>query len=251
MGVVWITGASSGLGEHLALELARRGHDLGLVARRAERLEDLQRRIVELGRQAVVAPADVTDRQALAAAFAHLDDQLGPADVVVANAGIDGQFDVRAFDPPAIQRTFAVNVFGAIHTAELVLPSMLARDRGLLVVVSSVAANRGLTRSATYSASKAAITTFWEGMRVDLNDTGVDCLTIHPGFVRTPLTDTNDFPMPFMIEADDAARRMADAIERRRRTLTFPLPFWIAERLMRVAPPWLFDPLMNRLDGRS
>ena len=250
MSVVWITGASSGLGAHLALELARRGHRLGLVARRASALDELCGRIAAAGGEAHARAADVTDRASLASAFTALEEVLGPADVCVANAGVDGRFDVRAIGAEAIAHTFAVNVFGAIATAELVLPSMLARDRGLLVVVSSVAATRGLTRSATYSASKAAITTFWEGMRVDLHATGVDCLTIHPGFVRTPMTSTNDFAMPFLLEPEDAARRMADAIEARRRTLTFPLPFRLAEALMKVAPAWLFDPLLDRLDGR-
>lgn len=251
MAVVWITGASSGLGEHLALELARRGHAVGLVARRLDRLEDLRGRVVGAGGTAAVAAADVTDRSALQHAFEALEAELGPPDVCVANAGIDSPFDVRSLELERVRRTFEVNVFGAIHAVDLVLPGMLERDRGLLAVVSSVAANRGLPKSAPYSASKAAISVFWEGLRVDLAKTGVDCLTIHPGFVRTAITDSNDFPMPFMLEPEDAARRMADAIERRRRTLTYPLPMWFLERVMRIAPPWLFDGVINRLDTRS
>lgn len=251
MAVVTITGASSGLGEHLALELARRGHAVGLVARRVEKLEAVRARIVAAGGTCAVAGADVTDPVSLGHAFASLEQALGPVEICVANAGVEGKFDVDDVRLDDVRHTFEVNVFGAIHTVAAVLPGMKARNRGQLVVVSSVAGNRGLPKSAPYSASKAAISVFWEGLRVDLASTGITCTTIHPGFVRTEMTATNDFPMPFLLEPEDAARRMANAIEGQRRTLTYPLPMWALERVMRVAPPWLFDAIIRRLDVRT
>lgn len=251
MAVVWITGASSGLGAHLARELARRGHAVGLVARREDRLRDLQGEIRAAGGVAEVAPADVTVPGSLEQAFSALASELGPVDICVANAGIDGRFDVDAIDLIEVRRTFEVNLMGAIETAALVIPGMRERGGGQLVVVSSVASNRGLPKSAPYSSSKAAISIFWESLRVDLAGSGIDCTTIHPGFVRTAMTDSNDFAMPFLLEPDDAARRMADAIEKRKRTLTFPWQMWMLERFMRVAPAVVFDTVIRRLDIRT
>lgn len=250
MAVVYITGASSGLGEHLALELAQRGHDLGLLARREERLVDLASRIQAVGVRASLAVADVTDDAGLRTALRQLETALGPPEICVANAGVNGRFDVHAFDMERARYTFEVNVFGAMRTAAAVLPGMLERDSGHLVVISSVAANRGLPKSAPYSASKAAITAFWEGMRLDLAHTGVRCTTIHPGFVETPLTDQNEFHMPFKLKPDDAARRMADAIEGRRAHFTYPWQMRVLEKLMRVAPASVFDATFHKLGLR-
>lgn len=251
MPVVAITGASSGLGAHLAEEMARRGHSLGLVARRVDQLEAVRARVAAHGVPVAVAPADVTDPAATKAAFAALEAELGPIDVLVANAGVLGPMrDLRHLDLDSIRRTFEINVFGAIHAVDAVLPGMLDRDSGHLVVISSVAANRGLPKSAPYSASKAAISIFWEGLRVDLHRTGITCTTVHPGFVETAMTAKNHFPMPFLMNADRAARLMADAIEAKRRTLTYPWQMRWLERLMKVAPPVVFDHVMRSVDKR-
>jgi len=242
---VIITGASSGIGAALASELARRGYSVGLVARREDKLQQLAESIVEEGGEAAIAAADVCDREALGEAFTTLEQSLGPCSVLVANAGIGGPTGAVELDLEVVRRTFEVNLFGAINAAHAVLPGMLQRNSGQLVVISSVAAGRGLPLSAAYSGSKAAISTFWESLRVDLHDTGIDCLTVHPGFVRTPLTDKNDFRMPFLVEADDAGRIIADAMARRSRTLTFPWQMAVVEWLMRRVPAGLFDAVVS------
>lgn len=250
MATIWVTGASSGLGAGLAREMSGRGHAVGLMARRVDRLEALRDDIVAKGGRVALAPCDVTDLASVEAAANALRAELGVPDVLVANAGVEGQMKEPVIDLGAIRHTFDVNVFGAIQVAQQVLPDMLERRSGHLVVVSSVAATRGLPKSATYSASKAAISTFWESLRVDLQGTGVACTTIHPGFVRTAMTEGQGFTMPWLLEPEQAAVLMADAIEKRKRTLTFPWQMRWLERAMRVLPNAVFDRAARRLDTR-
>ena len=238
-----ITGASSGIGEALAVELARRGFSVGLVARREEKLRDLAERIRGEGGEVAYAVGDVSSRAAVGEAFEQLEQILGPCQLMVANAGIGGPTHARDLDLDLTLKTFEVNTFGAIYAAHAILPGMLERGSGQLVVVSSVAATRGLPGSGAYSASKAAISTFWESMRVDLEETPLVVTTLHPGFVKTPLTDKNDFDMPFIIPAEKAAGLMADAIAREDRTYTFPVQMAMVEWGMKRLPSWIFDRL--------
>ena len=240
-----ITGASSGIGHGLALELARRGYSVGLIARRADKLQELADAIAAEGGEAAVAAADVSDAKGLAEAIAQLEQSLGPCRLLVANAGIGGASNAKNLDLELVRRTYQVNTMGPIHAAHAVLPGMLERGRGQLVVISSIAASRGLPGSGAYSGSKAGVSTFWESMRVDLHDTPLVVTTIHPGFVRTPLTDKYDSPMPFMVETDVAARWMADAIGRGDAAFTFPWQMRWVEWLMRRVPNWIFDPVVT------
>ena len=246
---VIITGASSGIGEALAREMARRGHSVGLIARRADKLLELAASIADEGGEAAVAAADVCDAEALAQAISQLEQSLGPCAILVANAGIGGATNAKDLDLQVVRQTFEVNLMGAVHAAHAVLPGMLARDRGQLVVVSSIAALRGLPGSAPYSSSKAAVSTFWESLRVDLHDTNVGCTTIHPGFVKTPLTEGKDFVMPFRVDPDQAARWMADAIARRDRHFTFPWPMRLVSWLMRRVPDSIWDAVVTGRRG--
>jgi len=238
-----ITGASSGIGEALAVELARRGFSVGLVARREEKLRALAERIRGEGGEVAYAVGDVSSRASVGEAFEQLEQSLGPCQLMVANAGIGGPTNARDLDLDLTLKTFEVNTFGAIYAAHAALPGMLERGSGQLVVVSSVAATRGLPGSGAYSASKAAISTFWESMRVDLEGTPLVVTTLHPGFVKTPLTDKNDFDMPFIIPAEKAAGLMADAIAREDRTYTFPVQMAMVEWSMKRLPSWIFDRL--------
>ena len=240
-----ITGASSGIGHALALELARRGYSVGLIARRADKLRELADAIAEEGGEAAVASADVRDAEALAEAISQLEQSLGPCRLIVANAGIGGPSSAKSLDLELVRRTYEVNTLGPIHAAHAVLPGMLERGRGQLVVISSVAATRGLPGSAAYSGSKAGISVFWESMRVDLHDTPLVVTTIHPGFVRTPLTDKNEFDMPFLVESDQAARWMADAIGRGDASFTFPWQMRWVEWFMKRVPNWIYDRVVS------
>lgn len=243
---VVITGASSGIGAALARELGRRGYAVGLLARRAEKLEALAESLRGEGVQVATASADVCDRDALLFGVRHLEEALGPCSVLVANAGIGGRLDPTDWDPEPNRKVFEVNYFGAMNAVEVVIDGMLKRRDGQLVVISSVAAARGLPPAGPYSASKAAISTMWEALRVQLAPHGVHCLTVHPGFVKTPLTDKNDFSMPFLVPVETAARWIADAMRDRRRELTFPWQMALVRWFMKRVPEWLFDRIVGR-----
>lgn len=226
--VAAITGASSGIGRELALEIARRGSDVALLARRREALEETAASVEGLGRKAVALPCDVRDRAAVLAAIAEAASRLGPIDLLVANAGIGVPLSASRWDGSRVAETFEVNVLGAAHAFEAVLPGMLERGRGHLVGVSSLAAWRGVPGHGPYGASKAAMNVMLESLRAELAPRGVAVTTICPGFVRTPMTARNKFRMPFLMEPEEAARRIARAIAARRRVYAFPWPFsWI------------------------
>ena len=206
-----ITGASSGIGWALAKALAREGARVGLLARRREALEQLAAEIAQAGGTAAVASADVGDRQAILAAISDLATRLGPIDLLVANAGVGAPTQLEPLNVAEIEKMFRVNTFGVIYAIEAVLPEMLRRGRGHLAAVSSLAAYKGLPGEAGYCASKSAVNAFMEGLRIQLRGKGIAVTTICPGFVRTPMTSVNDFAMPFVMEADEAARRIVKA----------------------------------------
>ena len=244
---VVITGASSGLGEYLAVELGRRGHVLGLVARRQAELERVAGLVRATGARAEIAAADVTDGPGLKAAIDGLVAAVGPVDILVANAGGGDQTPATRIDAGRITKLMRLNFDGVVNAIEAVLPAMLARKSGQIVAVSSVAGRLGLSPSTAYSASKAAVTILMEGFGVELRPLGIAVTTILPGFVRTPLTDKNKHPMPFMVEPDWAARVMADGILARRRLIAFPLIMNLITRLATWLPAFLFEALWGRL----
>jgi short-subunit dehydrogenase len=244
---ILITGASSGLGEYLALELARRGHVLGLVARRGDKLAEVAEAIARVGGRAAWSVADVTDREALRRAIAELEVANGPTDILVANAGSGTPSPAARIDAERVLSIMRLNYDGVVYAIEAVLPGMLARGAGQIVAVSSLAAWLGLPQNGAYSASKAAVSRLMEAYSGELRPLGIAVTTIHPGFVRTPLTAKNRFKMPFLQEPESAARVMADGILARRRTVDFPVAMrW----LVRVAS-WLPAPLFERAVQRA
>lgn len=242
----FITGASSGIGTALAKMLASRGVTVALAARREEKLEAIAKEITEAGGKASVHPLDVSDPQATVAAVQAADDQHDGLDLVVANAGVGtGQWGGKLeWDDCAT--ILSVNVAGATATLVAALPRMVERGRGHLVGISSIASYRGLPKFAAYSASKAYLSTFLESLRVDLRGTGVAVTDIHPGYVRTEMTEHNS-SMPFVITAEDAAGRICKAIDSKRGVLTFPLPMAMTARAMSAMPNFLFDRVMKRM----
>ena len=242
---IWLTGASYGIGRSLALELAGHGAHLGLTARSEDKLEQLRREIEDAGGRAVVLPGDVTDRDAMRRVVESMHRELGGIDVLVANAGSHVPTDVDAFDVKQYMDLMQLNYAGALNCIEAVLPQMLAERSGHLVGVSSLAGYRGATGAAAYGASKSALIHFLESMRFDLAGRGVDVTIVNPGFVRTPLTDRNEFDMPFLVEPDRAARIIRRGIERRRREVTFPFPFNWFIKFLRVLPMPLYMLIMR------
>jgi len=237
--VAVITGASSGIGWALARALAADGARVGLVARRREELERLAAEIARAGGTAAVAPADVAERQAVVAAVGDLAARLGPVDLLVANAGVGAPTRLEPFNVAEIEKMFRVNTLGVVYAIEAVLPEMLRRGRGHLAAVSSLGAYKGLPGESAYCASKAAVNTFLEGLRIQLRGRGIAVTTICPGFVRTPMTSVNAFHMPFLLEADEAARRIVRALGRRKKVFNFPWPMALLMRLTRWLPDWV------------
>jgi short-subunit dehydrogenase len=244
--VAIVTGASSGIGWELAKQLSSAGAKVGLIARRKERLEALAAEIKQQGGIAAVAAADVGDRQQTLAAFAELRQVLGPVDLMVANAGLGLMTLLPPTNVDDVEAMVRVNLLGVIYSLEAVLPEMLERNSGHLAAVSSLASYKGLPGESGYCATKAAVNTYMEGLRIQLRGTGIATTTICPGFVRTPMTDVNDFGMPWLMEADEAARRIMRALKARRKHFSFPWQMTLLMRLTRNwAPEWLIGRVMR------
>jgi NADP-dependent 3-hydroxy acid dehydrogenase YdfG len=249
---VFLTGASSGIGEGIALALAKRGAVLGLVARRREMLEDLAERCEKAGGVARAVPADVTDASEIAQAAASFRSEFGHIDVLVANAGIGGNDDkTRSYDPEAVKKVVDINLLGAVNAVHAVVPDMIERGSGQLVAVSSLAGFRGLPKSAAYSASKAGMTAFFESVRLDLADKRISVTIIQPGFIKTPLTSGRANKMPFLMELDDAIPHFISAIEKQKKFAAFPWPLATIVRAGKFMPTWLYDRVAGRARYRE
>lgn len=249
---VFITGASSGLGRGLALHYARQGATVHAAARRKPALEALAAEAGGMGGRVVPVPLDVLDAGAQVAAIEAAQRASGGAlDLVIANAGTSEHVSALDMDWRVVKRVLDVNVSAACVTVAAALPAMVARGRGTVVAVSSLAGTRGFPGASAYCASKAAVRVFMESVRIELRGTGVRALTVRPGYVKTEMTAKNRFPMPFLMELEDGVRAMARGIERGDADITFPAPMAAAARLLGAMPRALFDPLMSRIRGPS
>jgi short-subunit dehydrogenase len=237
--VAVITGASSGIGWALAKVLAAEGCKVGLVARRREQLAVLADEIQRDGGTAAFAAADVSQRQPALDAIHAVREHLGPVDLLIANAGVGAPTLLQPCNTSDVEKMFQVNVLGVVYAIEAVIGEMLQRGRGHLAAVSSMAAYKGLPGESAYSSSKAAVNVYMEGLRIQLRDRGIDVTTICPGFVRTPMTAVNKFHMPWLVEADDAARRIVRALRRRRKVFNFPWQMTLLMRLTAWLPDWV------------
>ena len=243
---VVITGAAGGIGSELAKQLAAKGCRVGLISRREDRLRELYEEIVEAGGEAVYAIANIDDRSNVATAIDTVRGQFGRVDMLIANAGIGDPDVIEPFEAEKFEWLMRVNWLGLVYSLEAVLPEMLDRGDGYVVAVSSLRAHRGLPSFAGYGASKAAVNKLMEGLRVDLNDRGIDVTTLCPGFVKTAMTDGKNFPKPWMMQPDDAARRMISAIRRRRKVHSFPWQLNLMTRLGQVMPDWVIRRMAPR-----
>ena len=241
---VFITGASSGLGAALAARYAREGATLGLVARRAEALQAVAAR---LPTPSAVYPADVADLGALRAAAAHFQGRHGVPDIVIANAGVSvGTLGAEHEDLPVLERVLATNVVGLAATLALFIGPMQRRGSGILAGIASIAGLRGLPGAGAYSASKAAAITWLESLRVELRGSGVSVVTICPGYIDTPMTRVNRYAMPFLLPVEEAARRIARAIDRKRSFAVVPWQMAVVGCCMRSLPNGVYDALAAR-----
>jgi short-subunit dehydrogenase len=236
---VFITGASSGIGAALARHYAAQGARLGLAGRSRERLDVL---VESLPADCTAYVLDVRDAEALQQAAADFIGKYGVPDIVVANAGVSrGTLTEHEEDIAAFRAIFDINVLGMVHTFQPFIAAMKQQGKGSLVGIASVAGLRGLPGAAAYSASKSAAINYLESLRVELASSGIQVTTICPGYIRTPMTDVNPYPMPFMMDVDTAARKMARAIETRRRYVILPWQMAILGRFMKLIPAPLWD----------
>jgi short-subunit dehydrogenase len=238
MSVTLITGASSGIGRSLALRLAARGEAIAAVARRRELLDTLVQEITAKGGRALALPCDVTDRDQVLTAVAAATETLGSIDRLIANAGGGERTSVEDFQAGQIAAMLTLNVVGTANCIEAVLPAMLARRGGHIVVMSSIAGFRGLPGAAGYSAAKAALTTLAEALRPDLRTRGVDVTVLTPGFIHTKPQKKS---RPLELSLDAATERMVAAILARRRAYAFPWTLALIARGARLLPAPLYD----------
>lgn len=248
---IWLTGATSGIGKCLAHQLIGDGHSLVVTGRRQEALEELVQRAPE---RVTAAAADTTDKGQLSQAGAVLDDG-EPVDVAILNAGTCEYLDIRQFDSELIGRNIETNVMGTVRCIEQALPRLRHTHRlgkpAALVIVGSSAWWFPFTRAEGYGASKAALSYLAHSLRADLAREGIEVFLVSPGFVKTPLTDQNDFPMPFLIPPEDAANRIIKGLKKGRHDIEFPKRFTWTIRLLGNLPQGLIDRMAARMAGES
>jgi short-subunit dehydrogenase len=250
--IVLLTGAAHGIGHATAVALARTGTPLGLIDRDSESLGELVKLLKDEGATVAHAVVDVTDRPALIRAVGDIAATLGAIDVLVACAGIGSLTQVPQLETTTLRRTLDVNIVGVAQSIEAVLPAMIARGRGHIVGVASVAGYRGFPWMISYSASKAALIAYLEAVRPGLRRRGVTVTTVCPGFVRTQMSIDIPYRQPVkMIEPEEAARHLVRAIDRRPRNCVFPRDMKIGLVILKYMPDWLFDRLMYWFGPRA
>ncbi|MGP9831314.1 SDR family NAD(P)-dependent oxidoreductase [Marinobacter sp. NSM] len=238
---IWLTGASSGIGEALAKQLTTHGHRLIVTGRRKEALDALVNQHPE---QLLAAPADTTsksDLEALKGSLGHF----GDLDMAILNAGTCEYLEIAEYDSRVIEANMMTNVVGTARSLDIALPALRAtRTKGkpaTLVIVSSSAWWFPFGRAEGYGASKAALTYFAHALRADLAAEGIEVVVVSPGFVKTPLTDRNDFPMPFIISSEDAANRIVKGLEKGKTEIAFPRRFTWLLKALGALPQGLVD----------
>lgn len=233
---VWIVGASSGLGYELAKLLDGRVSAVAVSARSDKRLKTLQAE----SRTIVAYPLDVTDEAAVARCAREIEAAHGPIDLVVLSAGTWEIVSPPNLDVEGFKKSMDVNFMGVVNVLAQVLPSMTARHEGQIAIVASVAGYRGLPKAAAYGPTKAALINLAESLRPELAAQGITLSIVNPGFVDTPMTASNDFPMPFLMPADEAARKLLHGLKRKDYEIVFPRRLAWAMKVLRLMPNALF-----------
>ena len=228
-GVAWVTGASSGLGKALAIELANRGWRVVVSARSTDKLEALKAE-VKNSDNIIPVTADVTDPAAVTKAVDSIEQKHGPIARAVLNAGTYDPMASELFNATGYAKLMDINTNGTANCLEPVIKHMAERKKGQIAIVASIAGYRGLPNSVAYSSSKAALIALAEALKFDMDPLNIHVQIVNPGFVRTPLTDKNDFDMPFLMEPEDAAEKFADGLDSTRFEIIFP---WVFAKIVR------------------
>jgi len=249
-GVAWITGASSGIGEAVALELARRGWTVAITARRLEQLEGIARRSEGLAGRIVAHAGDVTESESMRAVVEGIESVHGPIALAVLNAGVAPPAGAGLIDIAALERALSVNTLGAARGIEAVAERMRQRRRGQIVVNASVVGFGGLPGAAAYGASKAAAIHLCEALKFDCDTLGIRLQLLNPGFIDTPMTQDRQVRMPFLMAVDDAARRIVDGFERGGFEITLPRRLSWPVKFVNLLPYPIYFWLVGKAAGR-
>lgn len=244
--VAWITGASTGIGRAMALRLAAEGCTVAASARSVAELDSLALEANPLAGRIVAVPLDVTDAADIEKAYTRITGEMGVPDLCVLNAGTYIPVNAKRLKAADFETQFNLNVMGTVRVLEAVIPGMVARKSGRIAVVGSVSGYRGLRTASAYGATKAALINMCESLRMELGDHGITVQIVNPGFIRTPLTDRNTFPMPFLMPVDKAVEQFYRGLLTSRFEITFPKRFTWLLKALRLLPYALYLPLMNR-----
>jgi len=239
--VILITGASSGIGRELAVQLSQMNTKLALVARRKNLLDDL------VNENIIAVKCDVSKKEEVESAYKQIIEKFGKIEVAILNAGYSVRMKVEDYNSEFAEQIFGANVFGIIYCVEQLIPEMMERKDGMIVGVSSLADSKGYSKSGFYSASKAAATIYLEGLRSELRKYNIKVLTVRPGFVKTPMTDKNEFDMPLIMSPEKAVKIIINGIEKEKRMIQFPWQLVLATRLVGFVPNWIIERLESKI----
>jgi short-subunit dehydrogenase len=246
----WITGASSGIGRAVAELMAEKGCDLAVSARSEDKLHELAE---VCGNVTVeVIPMDVTEPDQHDAAVNRIEEVFGGLDIAFFNAGVYSR-PSEAINSEAVKTDFNVNLFGIVHGVEAALPLVRQSPEGLIVGMSSATAYGPLPNASSYGASKTAVKYMFDALRFEWRNKGidVDLSVVCPGFVETPMTEANEFPMPFIVESDRAAEIIVSGIENHRQEISFPWQLILTLKFLNLLPRFLYNPIVSRMTGAS
>lgn len=247
--IIWITGASTGIGRSVALAYCKQGATVFATARSADKLLALEEEANQLSGQMITDVADVLSKSALRNAYDHLLEKAGPPDKVILNAGTYFPTPANKFSTEEHSNIMATNYGGVTNCLDVLLPHLISTGSSQIAIVASVAGYRGLPNASAYSASKAALISLAESLREDFLKTGIDLRVINPGFVKTPLTDQNDFHMPFLMDVDAAAQRIIKGLEGNSFEIAFPTRFALIMKLLRILPDRVFFAVSRKMSG--
>ncbi len=243
---ILITGASSGIGFEISKQLAGKGCNLAFLNRRTEITDKFTNEHSTRKNKIISLKCDVSRREEVLSAVTQVKNIFGKIDIAILNSGISKRFKVENFDSDFIRQTFEVNVLGMSYCIEALLPDFIKLKSGMIVGISSLADGRGFPKSGSYCASKAAVTLLLESLRIELKKHNIKVITVKPGFVKTPMTDKNEFQMPFLMKVDKAAEIILKGIEKEKRTIQFPAPTVFGARLLKIIPDFIFDKIAER-----
>ncbi len=238
---ILITGASTGIGKALACELSKINCRLILTARRENLIKEYRNELFLKDDDLLILKNDVCDKSSCAEAYQQIIKKFGGVDLAILNAGFGQNVKVENFDSAWAEKIYGTNVMGLVYWVEQLIPDFIKNKSGVIAGVSSLADNRGFSGSGFYSSSKAAATFFLEGLRVELYPYNVKVITIKPGFVKTPMTDKNNFEMPFLMPVEKAAKIIIKKIEREKRIIQFPWQTFFLTRLIGLLPSGVYE----------